>query len=134
VFQFLLDRITDVLEEFRVDADCGDTLLNPSFRKRLNASATVAEWSRAGTSFRLRKLAETLGEYARNAKRRQEVNLDSAIADWEEDLEFLFHKFHRGRFGFGWRGTAIRLSNRGAICGFQVELDFVFEEADVRHD
>ena len=42
VFQFLLDRITDVLEEFRVDANCGDTLLNPHFRKRLKASATVA--------------------------------------------------------------------------------------------
>jgi hypothetical protein len=40
----------------------------------------------------------------------------------------------RGRFGFGWPGTATRLSNRGAICGSQVELDFVFEEADVRHD
>jgi hypothetical protein len=66
----------------------------------------LAEWSRPGTSFRLRKLAETLAAFTRNAKRRREANLDSAIADWEEDLEFLFHKFYRGRFGFGWPGTA----------------------------
>ena len=66
----------------------------------------LEQWSRPGTSFRLRKLAETLAAFTRNAKRRQEANLDSAIADWEENLEFLFHKFYRGRFGFGLAGTA----------------------------
>jgi len=24
------------------------------------------------------------------------------VEDWEEDLDFLFHEFYRGRFGFAW--------------------------------
>jgi hypothetical protein len=65
----------------------------------------MAKWSRPGTPARLKQLAETLAAFARNAKRRREANMVSAVRDWETDLEFLYHKFYRGRFGFGWPGT-----------------------------
>jgi hypothetical protein len=47
----------------------------------------MEKWSRPGTPARLRQLAETLAAFARNAKRRREANMDSAISDWEADLE-----------------------------------------------
>ena len=62
----------------------------------------LEKWSRPGTPARLRQLAETLAAFARNAKRRREANMDSAISDWEADLEFLYHNYYRGRFGFVW--------------------------------
>jgi hypothetical protein len=62
----------------------------------------MAEWSRPGTPARLKKIAESLAAFARNAKRRRDANMATAIQDWEEDLEFLFHHYYRGQFNFGW--------------------------------
>lgn len=67
----------------------------------------MAKWARPGTPLRLKQLAETLAALARNAKRRREANMESAVRDWETDLEFLYHKYYRGRFGFGWPRTGV---------------------------
>lgn len=66
----------------------------------------MRKWSRPGTPARLRQLAETLAAFARNAKRR-EADLSRAVEDWEADLDFLFHKYYRGRFGFDWPRTRV---------------------------
>jgi hypothetical protein len=62
----------------------------------------MAEWSRPRSATRLRKLAESIAAFARNAKRREDISLEAAIEDWEDDLEFLHHQYYRGPFAFGW--------------------------------
>jgi len=74
-----------------------DGPLPPVFPRRY-----MAEWSRPSAPGRLRKMAETLAAFARNGKRRDDAAMDQAVEDWEEDLDFLFHEFYRGRFGFAW--------------------------------
>jgi len=66
----------------------------------------MLKWARPGTPARLRQLAETLAAFARNAKRR-EADMSRAVEDWEADLNFLFHKYYRGRFGFDWPRTRV---------------------------
>jgi hypothetical protein len=51
-------------------------------------------------------MAETIAALARNAKRRADVGMEGAIEDWEDDLDFLFRAFYRGRFRFGWPRSA----------------------------
>lgn len=65
------------------------------------------QWGDPGTAQRLRKIAESIAAFARNAKRRSEDRLDQAIADWESDLEYLYLEFYVGRFGFGWPSTQL---------------------------
>jgi hypothetical protein len=62
----------------------------------------LAEWGAPGSSARLKKMAETLAAFARNAKRRGEVELDVAISDWEDDLRFLYDKYYVRRYFFQW--------------------------------
>lgn len=64
-------------------------------------------WGSPGSAQRLRKMAESLAAFARNAKRSDEDRLDEAIRQWEQDLEFLHDTYYVGRFGFGWPTTSI---------------------------
>lgn len=65
------------------------------------------QWGDPGTAARLRKIAESIAAFARNAKRRSDSRLDQAIIDWEADLEFLYYDFYVGKFGFGWPSTSL---------------------------
>jgi hypothetical protein len=69
--------------------------------------AHMAEWSRPGMPGRLKKLAECIAAFVRNAKRRRDADMRSAIEDWEDDLDFLFHRYYRGRFNFDWPETLV---------------------------
>ncbi len=60
------------------------------------------EWGFAKTSPRLRKIAESLAAFTRNAKRRKNADNSQAILDWESDLEYLYYKYYIGKFGFAW--------------------------------
>ncbi|TGU95034.1 hypothetical protein EN794_025700 [Mesorhizobium sp. M00.F.Ca.ET.151.01.1.1] len=62
-------------------------------------------WGDNSSSRRLRKMAETIAAFTRNAKRRDADTLDDAIRDWEDDLTYLHGKYYVGRFGFGWPST-----------------------------
>ena len=62
----------------------------------------LAEWGRASTSQRLRKMAETISALIRNAKRRRDSTMSVAIEHWEQDLKFLHYKFYFEKFHFGW--------------------------------
>ncbi|MER8748077.1 hypothetical protein NKH57_02180 [Mesorhizobium sp. M1050] len=64
-------------------------------------------WGSPGSAQRLRKMAESLAAFARNAKRSDQDRLDEAIRQWEQDLEFLHDRYYVGRFGFGWPTTSI---------------------------
>lgn len=67
----------------------------------------MRQWGDPETPLRLRKMAESIASFARNAKRRDDSRLDEAIRQWEQDLEFLYDKYFVGRFGFGWPSTSI---------------------------
>ncbi|WP_312814872.1 hypothetical protein [Brevundimonas sp.] len=67
--------------------------------------AYLDQWGEPGSAIRLRKIAESIAAFARNAKRRSDSRLDQAIEDWESDLRYLYLGFYVGRFGFGWPST-----------------------------
>jgi hypothetical protein len=62
------------------------------------------EWGGPGTADRLRKIAESLASFTKNAKRNPR-DFINAISEWEEDLDFLFHEYYVGVFHFGWVKT-----------------------------
>ena len=61
----------------------------------------AAEWGRPSTAERLRKLAETLAAFARNAKRNPS-DMSQAIDEWEVDLEYLRTRFYERWNEFPW--------------------------------
>ncbi|MBM1170209.1 hypothetical protein [Microvirga arabica] len=69
-------------------------------------SRYLDEWDAPGTALRLRKLAETIASLTRNAKRRRDARMETAIQHWEQDLRFLYEKFYVGAFRFAWPDTA----------------------------
>lgn len=68
----------------------------------INGPIYMREWDKPHSPMRLRKLAETLASLTRNAKRKKGANMDSAIADWERDLQYLYTQYYVGRFAFAW--------------------------------
>ena len=72
----------------------------------INSPAYMMQWGSPGSAARLSKMAETIAAFARNAKRRDELRLDDAIRDWENDLKFLYDKYYVGYFRFAWPRTA----------------------------
>jgi hypothetical protein len=72
----------------------------------LNSVAYMRSWGPPNTGPRLRKIAEAIAAFTRNAKRRRNPKLVEAIRQWEDDLSFLQKAFYVGRFdGFPWPAT-----------------------------
>ena len=65
----------------------------------------VSEWGEAQTSKRLKKLADSIAAFTRNAKRRSNPNFEQAIRDWEADLAYLKRNYYDNRFSFRWPKT-----------------------------
>ena len=65
-------------------------------------SQYVNEWDASGTSWRLRKMAETIAALTRNAKRRRDAKMATAIDCWERDLEYLYYGYYVDKFHFAW--------------------------------
>jgi hypothetical protein len=65
------------------------------------------EWGQPSSVGRLRKLAETIAALTRNAKRRRDDTMRSAIRDWERDLEFLYYEYYVGKFHFAWPSSSV---------------------------
>lgn len=65
-------------------------------------TAYTAEWGRPATSGRLQKLADTIAALVRNAKRNIGRDYAQAVAEWEDDLSFLWSTYYVGHFRFGW--------------------------------
>ena len=60
------------------------------------------EWHKPKTAQRLRKMAETIAAFIRNAKRRHDSRMELAIDEWEHDLDYLYSEFYVGKFHFAW--------------------------------
>lgn len=74
---------------------------------RVFEPAYMEEWGDPKSARRLKKMAESLAAFARNFKRLDEDKYDEAIRQWEQDLDFLYHAYYLGRFGFGWPTTDV---------------------------
>ena len=65
------------------------------------------EWGDPSSAARLRKMAEAIAAFTRNAKRKRGSRMQAAIKDWERDLEFLYNEYYVGHFGFAWPDSTI---------------------------
>lgn len=63
------------------------------------------QWGKPNSAARLRKMAEAIAAFARNAKRRNDGSLAQAISEWETDLEFLYRRYYVGKFHFDFPTT-----------------------------
>ncbi|MCG2842381.1 hypothetical protein L6Q21_15490 [Sandaracinobacter sp. RS1-74] len=59
-------------------------------------------WGDSRSPQRLKRLAEELARFSRNAKSKRSANMDIAVADWEEDLTYLYENYYKRRFNFSW--------------------------------
>lgn len=66
----------------------------------------MASWGTASSSARLQKMADSIATFARNAKKRRKPP-EEAIAQWEEDLQWLKARFYKGRFRFTWPDSKV---------------------------
>lgn len=73
----------------------------------VNDTAYLREWGEPNTAQRLRKLANCIATFARNAKRRRLSSYRESIQDWEADLAYLKRTYYDGRFDFGWSRTGV---------------------------
>jgi hypothetical protein len=62
----------------------------------------MAEWGNPQSDTRLKKLANSLATFTRNARRRRNSDMNQAIIEWEEDISYLKNKYYTNRFGFDW--------------------------------
>jgi len=84
-------------------------ILEYAFECHLPPVSDVAywlEWDEPCTAARLRKLANTLAAFARNAKQRRDACAYArAIDDWENDLALLREGYYVRFLHFGWPST-----------------------------
>jgi hypothetical protein len=77
-------------------------VLNKTFRlvqlPHVVSEVYIRSWGDAETATRLKKIAESIAAFCRNAKRRDSFTMKRAIENWEADLIWLRHTFYDGRF------------------------------------
>jgi hypothetical protein len=59
-------------------------------------SVYLNEWGQPRSVKRLKKMAETIAALTRNAKRRRDSRMKTAIRDCENDLNYLYHEYYVG--------------------------------------
>jgi DNA primase catalytic subunit len=64
---------------------------------QVNDRQYMRTWGKPRTAARLRKLANAVAAFARNARRKRKKNMNQAIADWEADLDYLKKQFYDRR-------------------------------------
>lgn len=69
---------------------------------QVDSDEYMRHWSEPRSAARLKKMAESLAAFTRNAKRKSLCDYRDAVADWEIDLDYLFRTYYRGHFGFAW--------------------------------
>jgi hypothetical protein len=62
----------------------------------------MKEWASPRSAARLKKMANSIASFARQAKRRQNADMREAVTSWEADLRTLHDEYYVGKFGFGW--------------------------------
>lgn len=97
---------------FRADAD-----------DWLRIEEQADEWGKPQSEERLEKIANSLAAFARNAKRRDDPSLETAISHWGEDLQHLKKRFYKPRYDFDW--PELGFTDNG---GGKTHLPLPFEE------
>jgi hypothetical protein len=64
----------------------------------VNDTNYLREWGEPKTKERLKKLADCIAAFTRNAKRRNADSYSKAIQDWEADLAYLKRTYYDGHF------------------------------------
>lgn len=72
---------------------------------RVNSPAYMQEWSTPLKCARLRKMAESIAAFVRNAKRNSASTYEVAIDEWETDLDYLHARYYVGHCAFPWPST-----------------------------
>ena len=62
----------------------------------------MSEWGDKQTPQRLKKMANCIATFARNAKRRVDHDMSEAISNWKVDLDYLYRTYYVGEFHFDW--------------------------------
>lgn len=65
------------------------------------------EWGAPDTEARLKKLADTLATFARNATLQEGANMQTAIQEWESDLEYISTNFRSKWPAITWPKTDV---------------------------
>ncbi|MCS3651872.1 hypothetical protein [Salinibacter ruber] len=68
----------------------------------LPIEAQAEQWGDPSTENRLEKIANSLSAFARNAKKRDNPSLETAISHWQEDLKYLKERYYEPRHAFEW--------------------------------
>jgi len=68
----------------------------------LVSPTVVRSWGEPKSAARLKRIAYHLANLAKNFKKIETARYDTAIADWEEDLKYLYNAYYVGYFKFGW--------------------------------
>ena len=69
------------------------------------------EWGEARSARRLKKMAECIASFARNANRRRDNKMEVAVDQWESDLEYLYYEYYVRKFHFAWPSARIDLTH-----------------------
>lgn len=69
---------------------------------KVQSNEYMAEWGEPKSTCRLKKLADSMATFARNARRRRSSDMDHAIAEWEEDLRYLKETYYDRKYQFDW--------------------------------
>ncbi len=72
--------------------------LNPLLK--INNTVYLNEWGEPNSAERLKKLADCIAAFTRNAKRRKTENFGQAIQHWEADLAYLKRTYYNNCFSF----------------------------------
>lgn len=80
-------------------------VLDRCFSGQLPPYQSVAElkkWGEPKSSLRLKKMAYHIASLAKNFKKMPSRGYDDAIADWEDDLKYLYDQYYVRYFRFAW--------------------------------
>lgn len=80
-------------------------ILDRCFSGQLPPYQSISEmkkWGEPKGSLRLKKMAYHIASLAKNFKKMPSRGYDDAIADWEDDLKYLYEKYYVRYFRFAW--------------------------------
>jgi hypothetical protein len=74
---------------------------------KVNSQDYVKAWGNASSGVRLKKIADSIAAFCRNARRQNSESYEISIADYETDLAWLKRTYYDGRFDrqFTWPDT-----------------------------
>lgn len=88
----------------------------------IESPAYMESWGVPNSTLRLKKMANSIASFTRQAKRQATVNKSLAISQWEADLNFLHDEFYVGHFNFGWPVPRQRSIDSLAALGMRLSL------------